>query len=195
MMMKIKIISLVLFFSTSLSLFAEEKDETPKLRSNSLYAGYSALIPGLGQIKKDRVYTGIFILTIFGASVLNLKENWDNFNSKRSDYERNTFLIQVAMINNSDTLNSIPVAIAVSSLYYKDYANTAVKSNNAIQYMGLIYFAQILHAYFCSPGSAFQKKVESKVSEPSNFHFSFSPTRNQFGQTGMNLDINYTWRF
>ncbi len=193
--MNMKKIFSILLLTISFSLFAEEKEEILKLRSNSIYAGYSALIPGFGQIKKDRVYTGIFIFTIFGASVWNLKQNYENFHSKSSDYRQSMVLIQVAIPTDSDILNSILVATVVSRLYFPDYADAAAKTNNAIQYMGLIYFTQILHAYFCSPGPAFQKNLQSKVSDPSNFHFSFSPTKNQFGQQGMNLDINYTWRF
>jgi hypothetical protein len=198
--------SLLILLAFQLSVFPQE-DETPKLeeprllKSNFVYAGYSTLLPGLGQIKKDRLFTGIFFFSAFAASAYNYNLNLIRFRETEREYLQ-TSRWNLLLSNSSYATVGFSGFFSVSffSSYqtnqaYIQYKEAESKTNEAAIYMAIIYFFQIGHAFFCSPGSSFEKPSESKNLEQSSFNFNFYPTRNQFGQTGTNFDLNYIWRF
>ncbi len=187
-------------------LFAQETQTTeaqdpPKLKSNFVYAGYSALLPGLGQVKKDRLFTGLFFFSAFGASLYNYKVNWDNFREAEKAYRENTQALSI--LNSASSLSqsgsayfsNLLITSTMANQSFARYAEAERNTNQAVLYAVGIYLIQIGHAFFCSPGSSFDKPVESKSLESSSFNLNLYPTRNQFGQTGTNVDVNYTWRF
>ncbi len=187
-------------------LFAQETQtpepqDPPKLKSNFVYAGYSALLPGLGQVKKDRLFTGLFFFSAFGASLYNYKVNFDRFLEEEKRYGSTMIILSPAALNiisstyNISTFGSFLVTSSLANQSFARYAEAERNTNQAVLYAVGIYLIQIGHAFFCSPGSSFDKPVESKSLESSSFNFNLYPTRNQFGQTGTNVDVNYTWRF
>lgn len=187
-------------------LFAQETQtpepqDPPKLKSNFVYAGYSALLPGLGQVKKDRLFTGLFFFSAFGASLYNYKVNFDRFREAEKAYIESTK--ELSILNSasslsqsgSSSISNFLITSTMANLSFARYAYAERNTNQAVLYAVGIYLIQIGHAFFCSPGSSFDKPVESKSLESSSFNFNLYPTRNQFGQTGTNVDVNYTWRF
>ncbi len=188
----------------NLSLFSQENEpapEPPQLKSNFVYAGYSALLPGLGQVKKDRLFTGLFFFSAFGASLYNYKLNLDRFHEAEKAYRSGSMLYN---ISNVSFFSFGGAGFYTQYILYNSYmANQSFaryneaerNTNQAALYAVAIYFIQIGHAFFCSPGSSFDKPVDSKSLESSSFNFNLYPTRNQFGQAGTNVDVNYTWRF
>jgi hypothetical protein len=187
-------------------LFAQETQtpepqDPPKLKSNFVYAGYSALLPGLGQAKKDRLFTGLFFFSAFGASLYNYKVNLDRFHEAEKGYKESTQALSI--LNSASSLSQsgstyyayFLISSSLANQSFAWYTKAERDANQAVLYAVGIYLIQIGHAFFCSPGSSFDKPVESKSLESSRFNFNLYPTRNQFGQTGTNVDVNYTWRF
>lgn len=205
MMTDKKIYFLILLF-LNYSLFSQEREISDpviveKLKPNYVYAGYSALLPGLGQVKKDRLFTGIFFFSVFGASLYNYKVNLEKFREEEKRYAQSSVGLNflnlystTSLVSGNNSQNYLFSSVLASKSFAR-YDEAGRNANQAVLYIVAIYLIQIGHAFFCSPGSSFEKPLEAKTLESSNFNFSIYPNRNQFGQIGTNLDINYTWRF
>ncbi len=178
-------------------LFSEAKN-SPELKPDVYYAGWSSLLPGLGQVKKDRLYSGIFFFSLFAASAINWQKKLQEFNQAENDYKSKIVFINLISISSPQSSSSANISsglfsyILLGQQAFRPYQIASDHSNLALSYVVAIYFVQIMHAFFCSPGDSFQVKNESKQSY---LNFNISPTRNQFGQTGTNVDLSYTWRF
>lgn len=197
---KLKITILILLINSTLLSQDAEKPEPPKLKSDFVYAGYSAILPGLGQIKKDRLYTGIFFFSAFAASVYNYKLNYDRFQEAEKAYRQATTTMSlynnVFLSGNFGSYTSIYLINAYNAnQVFAVYKDAESKTNQAALFAVAIYLFQIGHAYFCSPGNVFDKPTEVKSPDSSSFNLNLYPTKNQFGQSGTNVDVTYTWRF
>jgi hypothetical protein len=197
---KLKITILILLINSTLLSQDVEKPEPPKLKSDFVYAGYSAILPGLGQIKKDRLYTGIFFFSAFAASVYNYKLNYDRFQEAEKAYRQATTTMSlynnVFLSGNFGSYTSIYLINAYNAnQVFAVYKDAESKTNQAALFAVAIYLFQIGHAYFCSPGNVFDKPTEVKSPDSSSFNLNLYPTKNQFGQSGTNVDVTYTWRF
>lgn len=178
-----------------------EKQESPKLKSDFVYAGYSAILPGLGQIKKDRLYTGIFFFSAFAAGVYNYKLNYDRFQEAEKVYQ--SVSLQSNLSNASLSAfgggNSYQFIFLINSMNanqaFARYADAERNTNQAALFAVAIYLFQIGHAYFCSPGNVFDKPTDVKSPDSSSFNLNLYSTKNQFGQSGSNIDLTYSWRF
>lgn len=198
---KLKITILILLINSTLLSQDVEKPEPPKLKSDFVYAGYSAILPGLGQIKKDRLYTGIFFFSAFAASVYNYKLNYDRFQEAEKAYRQGSLLFNFS--NSTYALSGSGLLFHEIILYnsvmanqaFARYADAERNTNQAALYVVAIYLFQIGHAYFCSPGNVFDKPTDVKSPDSSSFNLNLYPTKNQFGQSGTNVDVTYTWRF
>ena len=197
---KLKITILILLINSTLLSQDVEKPEPPKLKSDFVYAGYSAILPGLGQIKKDRLYTGIFFFSAFAASVYNYKLNYDRFQEAEKAYRQTTTTMSlynnVFLSGNFGSYTSIYLINAYNAnQVFAVYKDAESKTNQAALFAVAIYLFQIGHAYFCSPGNVFDKPTDVKSPDSSSFNLNLYPTKNQFGQSGTNVDVTYTWRF
>jgi|JI9StandDraft_1071089.scaffolds.fasta_scaffold00333_17 hypothetical protein len=197
---KLKITILILLINSTLLSQDAEKPEPPKLKSDFVYAGYSAILPGLGQIKKDRLYTGIFFFSAFAASVYNYKLNYDRFQEAEKAYRQATTTMSlynnVFLSGNFGSYTSIYLINAYNAnQVFAVYKDAESKTNQAALFAVAIYLFQIGHAYFCSPGNVFDKPTEVKSPDSSSFNLNLYPTKNQFGQSGTNVDVTYSWRF
>jgi hypothetical protein len=197
---KLKITILILLINSTLLSQDVEKPEPPKLKSDFVYAGYSAILPGLGQIKKDRLYTGIFFFSAFAASVYNFKLNYDSFQEAEKAYRQATTTMSlynnVFLSGNFGSYTSIYLINAYNAnQVFAVYKDAESKTNQAALFAVAIYLFQIGHAYFCSPGNVFDKPTEVKSPDSSSFNLNLYPTKNQFGQSGTNVDVTYSWRF
>lgn len=197
---KLKITILILLINSTLLSQDAEKPEPPKLKSDFVYAGYSAILPGLGQIKKDRLYTGIFFFSAFAASVYNFKLNYDSFQEAEKAYRQATTTMSlynnVFLSGNFGSYTSIYLINAYNAnQVFAVYKDAESKTNQAALFAVAIYLFQIGHAYFCSPGNVFDKPTEVKSPDSSSFNLNLYPTKNQFGQSGTNVDVTYSWRF
>ncbi len=177
-----------------------EKQESPKLKSDLVYAGYSAILPGLGQIKKDRLYTGIFFFSAFAAGVYNYKLNYDRFQEAEKAYRQGTSTMSLynnlLISGNFESYTNLYIINSYNaSKGFAVYKEAESKTNQAGLFALSIYLFQIGHAYFCSPGNVFDKPTDVKSPDSSSFNLNLYPTKNQFGQSGTNVDVTYSWRF
>lgn len=141
----------ILLSLLSMPLFSEEKN-TPELRSNTYYAAWSGLLPGFGQWKKDRMYSGIFFFSLFAASAINWQMRMEAFHQTENSYRRqivlvNSYSTASMQSGSSSSAASLGTSIILGQQAFRPYQIASDYSNQALSYMAIIYVVQILHAF------------------------------------------------
>jgi len=187
---------LLLFFLFPTLIKANETPlqlEKPVVKSNWYYAGYSALLPGLGQYKKDRQLTGLFFFSAFTLSAANWYGKYETALDARQDYQTNDFLLSAFNISLDNNASGTIVKSILYSHIAEPYSNGVKEANTALLIIPAVYLIQIIHAYFASSGNEFVKKESNTAT--SGFEFKTIPTRSIYGGGGYTFDVNYIWRF
>lgn len=162
------------------------------------YLGYSAIVPGLGQFKKDRPVYGSIALGGFVLLTANLAGAYQNFKTAEQIYQEksiqtsaiSSISLQSGMIS---TTSALLMRVVVNNRAFVPYNAAKDNANNAVMALGIFYIAQALNAFFLKPGgeTAFGSDEKSFLS---GFDLKMSPERSVFG-TGTNLQMSWSGRY
>ena len=162
------------------------------------YLGYSAIVPGLGQFKKDRPVYGSIALGGFVLLTANLALSADAFFASEKNYQANSILTSLAVSStvqsgSVSSTNGLLMNVMLSQKAFAPYYAAKDNANNAVMALGIFYIAQALNAYFLKPGgeTAFGSDEKSFLS---GFDLKMSPERSVFG-TGTNLQMSWSGRY
>ncbi len=162
------------------------------------YLGYSAIVPSLGQFKKDRPVYGSIALGGFVLLTANLALSADAFFASGKKYQMNsaTAAIAVSSTVQSGSLsstNGLLMNVMLSQKAFAPYYAAKENANNAVIALGIFYIAQALNAFFLNPGGNTAENLNEK-SFLYGLDLRISPERTAFS-TGTNYEMSYGWRF
>lgn len=177
---------------------AQEPGTRESYGSDWKYLGYSVLVPGLGQFKKDRPVYGSIALGGFVLLAANLASSANAFYAAEKNYEMKS--VTTAMVSGSLTQSgsisssqAMLMNIMMSNSAFAPYYAAKENANNAVIVLGIFYIAQAFNAFFLNPGAS----TAENPSEKSFFYgldLKISPERTAFS-TGTNMQLSYGWRF
>ncbi|MDX1959042.1 MAG: hypothetical protein SFU98_10745 [Leptospiraceae bacterium] len=175
-----------IYFHSTIQLSA---DETKQLKSDWVYAGYSSLLPGLGQWKKDRPIAGGIFLTLFLGGVYNWGVQHSKFEQARNNYEKIASYTTIYSLNSNSGSTPYLISSIIRDQAFQPYQIKAAELNGILSLTAFIYIFQIFHAYFAKPGEEFSKPVSLN-----GLQWNYYQTRS-FGEIDSNYQLNYNWRF
>ncbi|HMV77828.1 MAG TPA: hypothetical protein PL048_10080 [Leptospiraceae bacterium] len=192
------ILLIVSFFILGQGISAQESGTRESYGSDWKYLGYSILVPGLGQFKKDRPVYGSIALGGFVLLTAHLALSADAFYAAEKNYQMKSVtaaaftgaLTQSGSISSSQAML---MNIRMSSMAFAPYNAAKENANNAVIVLGIFYIAQAFNAFFLNPGGSTAENPLEK-SFLYGLDLKVSPERTAFS-TGTNYQMSYGWRF
>ena len=180
----------------------KHKKASIEKRNKYLIVGRSALVPGWGQWETGNKWTGALTFVAFLGAAAYATSSFLAFKEAEKTYQNQSALIFVGSqsLPGTDVGTKLLIGVILGAQTFSPYSTAQVNGNNALQGLGIVYVAQLIHSYFL--GRAWEKADPNttieKKSAVGNWNLNAQP-RHALSPTGVSretyYEVNYIFRF